>query len=253
MPRIRGWGFLFDRIVPYAEGVRIQAALQEARLADRIPDTVLILQHAPVVTLGRRGRTAHLLLTGEALRERGIDLHPSGRGGDVTYHGPGQWVVYPILRLGDAEADAHGYLHNLEEISIRACRDFGVDAWRRPGLSGAWTSAGKIAAIGFLLKRWITMHGTSFNADPDLEGFRTIVPCGLAGEPVASLRSLLADRCPPLPVVRDRLSAHCSEVLCREFQWFPEHEHWPEPVEPFRPGLSRQDVASAGAGCSTTT
>jgi lipoate-protein ligase B len=201
--------------VRYADGVRFQEALVAARQADQIPDTVLFLQHHPVITLGRRGRTQHLLASPDALARHGVDLATSSRGGDVTYHGPGQLVMYPILKLGSAEADSHGYLTNLEEIAVRTASDFGVTAYRRPGMNGAWTDAGKIAAIGFYLKRWVTMHGMSFNVDLDLAGFQLIVGCGLVGEKVSSLRQILGDRGPSLETVRDHLARHAEQVLGR--------------------------------------
>lgn len=201
--------------VRYADGVRFQEALVAARQADQIPDTVLFLQHHPVITLGRRGRTQHLLATPDVLARYGVDLVTSSRGGDVTYHGPGQLVIYPILKLGSSESDSHGYLTNLEEVAVRTAADFGVTAYRRPGMNGAWTDAGKIAAIGFYLKRWVTMHGMSFNVDLDLAGFQLIVGCGLVGEKVSSLRHILGDRCPSLAVVRDHVAHHVEQVLGR--------------------------------------
>ncbi len=176
---------------------------------------MLFLQHRPVITLGRRAREQHLLATREELRIRGVDLHVASRGGDVTYHGPGQWVVYPILHLGDSEADAHGYLWNLEEIALCTAADYGVSAYRREGKSGAWTERGKLAAIGFHLRRWVTLHGMSFNVCGELDGFRLIVPCGLVGEPVASLETLLGERTPPQGDVRDRLAHHVAHILQR--------------------------------------
>lgn len=210
-----GWALVIPDAVPYANGVRLQETLHAARLAGRIPDTVVVLQHRPVITLGRRGRDNFLLATPAALALEGIEVHRSSRGGDVTFHGPGQWVLYPILHLGECRADAHGHLWNLEEISIRTCADFGVEAWRRPGKSGAWTSRGKIAAVGFHIKRWVTMHGTSYNVDPQPDGFSRIVPCGLAGEPVASLRTCLGNRCPAMQDVLARLLTHSADVLGR--------------------------------------
>ena len=207
-------GFFFDEPVPYAEGVALQERLAAERAAGAIPDTVLFLQHPPVVTLGARGRTDQLRLDPEALAARGIELRHASRGGDATYHAPGQWVVYPILHLGENEADAHGYLFNLEEVALRTAAAFGVEAWRRPGLNGAWTAAGKLAAIGFRLRRWVTLHGMSFNVDLDLAGFDTIFPCGLR-EPVASLRSILGDRCPARADVRRRLAEVFSGVFQR--------------------------------------
>ena len=212
---------LFPKPVPYAAATALQETLVAARIADAIPDTALVLEHPPVVTLGRRARDRHLLVAPEQLRARGIDFHVAARGGDVTYHGPGQVVLYPVLKLGGSEADSHGYLWNLEEIAIRTAADFGVNAFRREGMSGAWTAAGKIAAIGFRLRRWVSFHGMSFNVDVDLAGFGTMVPCGLEGEPVASLRTVLGDGCPSPEAVRSAMVRHLAEVTGRAFRALP--------------------------------
>ena len=214
-PRARA--IVFDAPVPYADGLRIQERLVADRQAGRIPDTVLFLEHRPVVTAGNRGRTQHLLVAPEELAHRGIDYFVASRGGDLTYHGPGQLVMYPVLQLGGREADAHGYLNNLEEIAIRTAASFGVEAFRRAGMNGAWTQAGKIAAIGFRLKRWVTCHGMSFNVRVDLAGFQTIVPCGLVGEPVASLETLLGPSCPSVAEVRTAMMGHFADVCGRPF------------------------------------
>jgi len=214
-PRPPAWAITFDAPVPYERGAVWQERLHAARLRGEIPDVFLLLQHSPVVTLGRRGRSNNVLLSREALAARGIALHTAGRGGDVTYHGPGQWVLYPILRLGAGEADAHGHLFNLEETAIRTAGQFGVRAARRPGMAGAWTDQGKIAAIGFYLRRWVTLHGMSFNVDVDLSGFAAIVPCGLAGEPVSSLRAILGDGCPPRAAVGEALLRHGADAMRR--------------------------------------
>ena len=224
------WAVFFAEPVAYADGLRIQQALHAARVADRIPDTVLFLQHKPVITLGRRGRTNHLLVRKDDLARRGIDLFEASRGGDVTFHGPGQVVMYPIIRLGTTGTDSHGYLENLEEIAIRTAAVFGVEAWRREGKSGAWTKAGKIAAIGFKLARWVSMHGMSFNVDNDLAGFQLIVPCGLAGEPVASLRTLLGDRCPPPRDVAAALADSFEAVLGRPLERYHVGAPMPDPL-----------------------
>ncbi|MEN8254095.1 MAG: lipoyl(octanoyl) transferase LipB [Verrucomicrobiota bacterium] len=210
----------FSDPVPYQVGLNMQRRLLKARQEDRIPDTILILQHQPVVTLGNRGRDNYLLKTEEEYRELGIELFHAERGGDVTYHGPGQWVLYPILHLGGNEADSHGYLSNLEEIAIRTLGDFGIEGFRKEGKSGAWTEAGKIAAIGFRLKKWVSFHGMSFNVDLDLSGFQTIVPCGLVGEPVASLKTILGDACPEMDQVHDSLLNHFSMVCNRDLERF---------------------------------
>jgi lipoyl(octanoyl) transferase len=217
---MKAWAVFLDAPLPYAAGVAVQERLHAARLADRIPDTLLLLEHTPVVTLGQRGRNDGVRASPTRLQELGVDLAQASRGGNVTFHGPGQCVLYPILRLGSHEADAHGYLHNLEEIAIRTAADFGVSAYRREGKNGAWTDDGKIAAIGFRLKRWVTIHGMSFNVNVDLGGFDLIVPCGLAGEKVSSLARLLGTRCPGVPQVRERLAHHFSEVCERKLERF---------------------------------
>ena len=217
---MNAWSVSFKEPVAYQSGLDIQRRLLKARQDDLIPDTVLILQHTPVVTLGNRGRDNYLLKTEDEFRELGIDLFHAERGGDVTFHGPGQWVLYPILYLGGNEADSHGYLNNLEEIAIRTLGDFGIEGFRREGKSGAWSDAGKIAAIGFRLKKWVSFHGMSFNVCNDLQGFNTIVPCGLVGEPVASLKTILGDACPEMPAVRDALLSHFTTVCNRELERF---------------------------------
>lgn len=218
----------FDDPVPYRRAHAIQHALLAARMADEIPDVVLFLEHEPVVTLGQRGRRNHLLADEEMLRANGIDLFTAERGGDVTFHGPGQWVMYPILRLGTHEADAHGYLFNLEEVAVRTAADFGVEAYRREGMSGAWTDAGKIAAIGFRLKRWVTFHGMSFNVRGALSGFDRIVPCGLVGQKVATLETLLGDNVPSMAEVREAMAGHFETVCDRKLD-----RHTAESVPPF--------------------
>lgn len=222
------WAVTIETPLPYDDGVRLQTALVNARIAETIPDTVLFLEHTSVITLGVRAQDSHVLLSSADLQRRHIDLYHSSRGGDATWHGPGQLVMYPIIRLGEQEADAHGYLHNLEEIAIRTAGDFGVAAYRRHGLTGAWTQAGKLAAIGIRLKRWVTFHGMSFNVKPDLAGFTAIVPCGLAGEAVTSLEKLLGAACPTLAQVRARMERHFSDVCRRELKCVGPADHLPE-------------------------
>lgn len=222
------WAINIDTPLPYAEGVRLQTALVNARIADTIPDTVIFLEHTSVITLGVRAQNSHVLLSDAALAKRHIDLHHSSRGGDVTWHGPGQLVMYPIIRLGEQEADAHGYLHNLEETAIRTAGDFGVRAYRRAGITGAWTQDGKLAAIGIRLKRWVTFHGMSFNVKPDLAGFGAIIPCGLAGEAVTSLEKLLGDACPTLAEVRAHMRRHFGDICHRHLQCAGPANHLPK-------------------------
>ncbi len=218
----------FREPVRYAAGLRMQEALHAARCADAIPDVVLFLQHHPVITLGRRGRTAHLLAREEELRARGIDLVTASRGGDVTFHGPGQVVMYPIMRLGRKGDGSHGYLFNLEEIAVRTCAAHGVKAWRREGKSGAWTEAGKIAAIGFKVQRWVTYHGMSFNVKPALDGFSLIVPCGLAGEPVASLNAIPGAHPAPVDAVAASMANHYEDVFRQTLARYGAGERLPD-------------------------
>jgi lipoate-protein ligase B len=226
--QMNAWAVHFKNPVPYQAGLDLQHRILKARQEERIPDTVLLLQHTPVVTLGNRGRDNYLLKTAAEYAELGIDLFHVERGGDVTYHGPGQWVLYPILHLGGNEADSHGYLSNLEEIAIQTLADFGVEGFRKEGKSGAWTTAGKIAAIGFRLKRWVSFHGMSFNVSLDLSGFQTIVPCGLVGEPVASLKTILGDTTPSMEVVHQSLLHHFSTICKRSLDIFDADGEMPD-------------------------
>lgn len=179
-------------LVAYAEGLALQHRLVEDRKAGRIPDQLLLLQHAPVITLGVKARDdrSHLLATAATLAAEGIELFETGRGGDITYHGPGQLVGYPILDLKPDRCDVHRYVRDLEEVMICAAASFGVTATRVPGLTGAWVGDDKLAAIGVRIARWITSHGFAFNVSTNLRHFSLIVPCGLAGKGVTSLNTL---------------------------------------------------------------
>src|SRR6187431_2827312 len=175
--------------VSYPEALAMQRALVEDRRADRVPDLLLLLQHPAVITLGVKGDggRANIVATDERLAELGIAVHETGRGGDVTYHGPGQIVGYPILDLKPDRCDVHRYVRDLEEVMIRVCADYGLTAGRIAGLTGAWVGAEKIGAIGVRISRWITSHGFAFNVGTALEHFRLIVPCGIADHGVTSL------------------------------------------------------------------
>ena len=176
-------------VVPYAVASEMQRALDEDRRAGRVPDLLLLLEHPHVITLGVKTEAArsHLIATPELLASRHVEVHESGRGGDITYHGPGQIVGYPIMDLRPDRCDVHRYVRDLEDVMIRTCADFGLAAGRIQGLSGAWIGAEKIGAIGVRIARWITSHGFAFNVTTDLDFFRLIVPCGIETGGVTSL------------------------------------------------------------------
>jgi len=179
--------------VPYTEALALQRSLVEDRRAGRIGDTLLLLEHPHVLTLGVRGDggRSHILATDEALASRGIEVHETGRGGDITYHGPGQLVGYPIIDLNPDRRDVHRYVRDLETVLIRTAADYGIEAGRVEGLTGVWVGDDKLAAIGVRIARWITSHGFALNVSTDLDQFNLIVPCGISDRGVTSLARLL--------------------------------------------------------------
>lgn len=215
----RAQAFRFNQPIPYQPAAEAMERLVDDRLSGRTPDTVLFLEHQPVVTLGSRGSEAFLLKKPAELEAEGVQVAHATRGGDITFHGPGQLVAYPILALGPGETDMHQYLTRLEEAALLTCADFGVAAFRVPGKTGAWTEKGKIAAIGVRVKRWVTSHGMSFNIGIDLRYTAWIVPCGLVGQPVTSLKQHLGAACPALDAVRERLRLRLAEVMNRQLDW----------------------------------
>jgi lipoyl(octanoyl) transferase len=203
-------------LIGYQEALELQRELVEERRANRIPDLLLLLQHPPVITLGVRSETAraNVVATSERLAELGIEVHETGRGGDVTYHGPGQIVGYPILDLRPDRCDVHKYVRDLEEVMIRTCADYGIAAGRIAGLTGTWVGAEKIGAIGIRISRWITSHGFAFNVRTDLDHFKLIVPCGISDRGVTSLERLTG-RTIALDAVEDALVRRFSDVFER--------------------------------------
>ena len=205
--------------VGYVEALAMQERLVASRRSGGGPDTLLLLEHPPVVTLGRRGDPGHVLLDEEQLRQRGIELHETGRGGDVTFHGPGQLVGYPIVHLPPDRRDAHRYLRDLEQALIDTAGSYGVSATRLQGLTGVWVGDEKLAAIGVRLNTgWITSHGFALNVSVDLESFESIVPCGIAGRGVTSLAKLLGTA-PAVREVADRTARHVAAVLDLPVSW----------------------------------
>jgi lipoyl(octanoyl) transferase len=183
-------------VVGYEEALALQRRLVEERRAERVSDLLLLLQHPPVITLGVKGDggRANIIATPERLDALGISVHETGRGGDVTYHGPGQIVGYPIVDLRPDRCDVHRYVRDVEDVMIRVCADYGVGAARIKGLTGAWVGVEKIGAIGVRISRWITSHGFAFNVSTDLDHFRLIVPCGISDRGVTSLEKATGRR-----------------------------------------------------------
>ena len=179
--------------VPYRKALEVQRSLVEERRQNRVGDLLLLLEHPHVITRGAsaRDRDDHVVAGHTALVAEGIDVIDTGRGGDVTYHGPGQLVGYPILDLRPDRCDVRRYVRDLEEVMIRAAKTFGVAATRVDGLTGVWVGRAKLGAIGVRISRWITSHGFAFNVAPDLRRFELIVPCGIADRGVTSLAALL--------------------------------------------------------------
>jgi lipoate-protein ligase B len=178
--------------VSYGEALDLQAELVARRRNGEIPDQLLLLEHPDVITVGTSSLRDHILLSDEERESRGIQLFDVGRGGDVTYHGPGQLVGYPILSLAPDRKDLHRYLRDLEEILLQTLGHFGIPATREEGFTGVWAPEGKLAAIGVRVSSgWITSHGFALNVDPDLSLFSTIVPCGIHDRPVASMAGIL--------------------------------------------------------------
>jgi lipoyl(octanoyl) transferase len=177
----------------YDDALALQKSLVADRQAGRIGDVLLLVEHPHVLTLGVRGDggRSHILETEDALAARGIDVHETGRGGDITYHGPGQIVGYPIVDLKPDRCDVHRYVRDLEEVLIRVSADYGIQAGRVEGLTGVWVGGDKLAAIGVRIARWVTSHGFALNVTTDLDYFNVIVPCGIAGRGVTSLARLL--------------------------------------------------------------
>jgi lipoyl(octanoyl) transferase len=184
--------------ISYADGLEIQKGLVEQRKAGAIPDQLLLLQHPPVITLGVKSRNdrSHIVASPDLLASEGVEVFETGRGGDVTYHGPGQLVGYPIIDLKPDRCDVHQYVRDLEEVMILMAATFGVEAGRIPGLTGAWVGNEKLAAIGVRIARWVTSHGFAFNVNTALNHFDLIVPCGITDKGVTSLNKLIGREIP---------------------------------------------------------
>ena len=203
--------------VPYADALALQQRMVEQRRAQEIEDTLLLLEHPHVITLGTSSHAENVLLDEAQRAEQGIELFETGRGGDVTYHGPGQIVGYPILDLKPDRCDLHRYVRDIEDVLIRTLADYDVHAQRIAGLTGVWVNDEKIAAIGVRVSSgWITSHGFAFNVDTQLSYFDAIVPCGIRDKRVTSLRELRGAATPPVHELQRALALHFAAVFGRE-------------------------------------
>jgi len=201
--------------IGYGEALELQAELVRRRRAGEIPDQLLLLEHPHVITLGTGAKAEHVLLDETGRRLLGIELFETGRGGDVTYHGPGQLVGYPILDLKPDRCDLHRYVRDLEEVLILALADLGIPAGRKAGMTGVWVAGEKVAAIGVRVSSgWITSHGFALNVATDLRFFDAIVPCGIREHGVTSLERI-AGRSPDLERVMDRIAERFAGVFGR--------------------------------------
>lgn len=204
-------------VVGYREGLRVQHERVTARKAGTIPDTLILLEHPPVYTLGRNAKRENILFSPERLRQLGAELFETDRGGDVTFHGPGQLVGYPILDLTRHRRDLSWYMHSLEEVFIRVAGEYGIEAGRIAGARGAWVGNEKMVAMGVHVSRWVTSHGFAFNVNTNLQFFNWIVPCGLHDKGVTSLQKLLRHEV-SMDAVTESVIRHFGDVFGMEMK-----------------------------------
>jgi len=199
-------------LIEYSKAYKIQRELHRKRMNGEIPDTLLLLEHPPTFTIGRSGNMANVLVSKERLADEGIAFFSIERGGDVTYHGPGQLVGYPIMDLSHRGKDIHRYVHELEEIIIRTLKDFSIAAARDKSHAGVWVGNYEIAAIGLSIRMWVTMHGFALNINPNLEHFSLINPCGFSDRTATSMSELLGHEV-SMKEVASRLIANFSNIF----------------------------------------
>jgi lipoyl(octanoyl) transferase len=208
-------------LIGYAEAYALQKRIVAARKAGAIEDVLLLCEHPHVITQGRNGKREHLLVSANVLRQKGIEYYETSRGGDITYHGPGQIVGYPILNLGSIRRDVVWYVRTLEEAMIRATGEFRITAERVAGKTGIWVRAGnteeKLAAIGVHISRWVTSHGFAYNVSTDLRNFDLIVPCGIPDRKATSLEKLLGRHVEEKEIAL-RIAKHLGELLGLEMK-----------------------------------
>lgn len=199
-------------LMSYSEAHELQKRLVDQRKEGEIADTLLFVEHPPTITLGRGAKPKNILFSEAELTKLGVEVHETGRGGDVTYHGPGQLVAYPIFDLKPDRQDVRKYVSNLEEVMIRTCAEFGLNARRIAGCNGCWIEDRKIGAVGVRISRWVTMHGLAFNVTTDMRHFEYIIPCGITDKGVTSLQAEL-EQDVPLTQVREVMARAFAEVF----------------------------------------
>ena len=202
-------------VVPYPQAVRLQREILEKRIAGQTGDTLILLEHPPTITTGRRGNLSNLTASGEVLKKRGVHIESStGRGGDITFHGPGQMVGYPIIGIKDRKGGVPGYVRSLEEVVIGCLSDFGIGARRVDKLTGVWVKRSKIASIGVGVRRWVTWHGFALNVNTDLSWFETMVPCGIPQVRMTSIKDWMQSaEDVEMEAVCESLVRHFSDVF----------------------------------------
>ncbi|MCE5259534.1 MAG: lipoyl(octanoyl) transferase LipB [Chloroflexi bacterium] len=197
---------------PYLPVEELQKELVALRQQNRIPDVLLLLEHEPVITLGRRADPTHILASSEALAGEGVQVCRTERGGDVTYHGPGQLVAYPILHLPTLGLGPSDYMHRLEDVAAALAADYGINTHRRDGIIGVWVGNNKLTALGVRIKGGICYHGLAFNVDPNMRHWSMIIPCGITDGGVTSLAAELG-KTPPMREVEDRFTANFGALF----------------------------------------
>ena len=209
-------------IISYSEALKLQLDLHARCVSGEIPGALLLLEHHPVITMGVKTSKSNILLSEADLQSRGIELVKTDRGGDVTYHGPGQLVGYPILPLREFGLDLHGYLRALEESVIRSLAEFGLEGTRN-GPAGVWANGKKVCSIGVAVRKWVTYHGFALNVCPDLSHFSFINPCGLSSDRVTSLAEILPDA-PDVETVREVYARSFASTFGVQLEHRPENE-----------------------------
>ncbi|MBM7581627.1 lipoyl(octanoyl) transferase [Caldicoprobacter guelmensis] len=215
---------VFLGMVPYEEGLTIQEKLVALRQKEKIEDVLLLLEHPPVITVGRRGKQSNILLSPDELTARGVKVYYVDRGGDVTYHGPGQIVGYPILNLKQYGKDIRSFVWNVEEVFIQLLKkEYGIAAGRNLEYRGVWVKDEKITSIGFAIKQWVTKHGFAFNVNTNLEHFKWIHPCGITDCSMTSLEKILGYKQDMTKVMR-QVASYFGEIFQTDYRFVDKHE-----------------------------